>query len=98
MVTKDVIRFPAERTARPARVGASVLDLVRDRLREWLGRGLNMASIPGVIAATDIHDQTTGQHIAIAVSALSVRLTVNGRDFYFDRLTGRFRGAGSGLL
>ncbi|MGH6735018.1 MAG: hypothetical protein ACRECX_02910 [Methyloceanibacter sp.] len=46
---------------------------------------------------TEIHDQTTGQHIAISVGTLSVCLTVNGRDFYFDRFTGRFTGTGSSV-
>ena len=42
-----------------------------------------------------INDPATGQQIAVTVGDLLVRLTVNGRDFYFDRLTGRFDGTGT---
>ncbi len=92
-----IIRFPAERTGHPARGPATPLDVAGGRLRERLGRFVSYLGIPGAIVPTEIHDQTTGQHIAISVGTLSVCLTVNGRDFYFDRFTGRFTGTGSSV-
>jgi hypothetical protein len=92
---RAVLRFPAERTGHPARYGTRVFDVAKDRLREWVGRLANLLRIPGAIQPTEIHDKATGQIIAVTVGALFVRLTVNGRDFYFDRVTGRFDGTGS---
>jgi hypothetical protein len=92
---RDVLRFPTERTSHPARTGATVVDVATLRAREWLGRFANWIRIPGAIKPTEIHDPLTGQRIAVTVDAFFVRLTVNGRDFYFNRLTGRFDGTGS---
>jgi hypothetical protein len=92
---RAVIRFPGERTGHPARGGASTWEVAKSRLREWLGRLANRFGAPGAIQPTKIRDQLTGQQISVAVSALSVRLTVDGRDYYFDRLSGRFNGSGS---
>lgn len=94
---KRIVRFPTERTSHPARAGATALDIAKGRLREWIGAVANRVGVPGAIQPTEIKDQATGQHIAVTVSALFVRLRVNGRDFYFDRVTGRFDGTGSGV-
>jgi hypothetical protein len=94
---KHIIRFPSERTSHPVRNGASWIDIGKGRLRACLGHMMNWFGLPGAISAAEIDDHSTGQHVAVAVDAHFVRLTVNGRDFYFDRLTGRYDGAGSGL-
>jgi hypothetical protein len=92
-----VLRFPTERTGHPVREGANWIDLAKGRLRDWLGQGLNRIGAPGAIAPVEIQDHATGQQIAVAVGALFVRLTVNGRDFYFDRITGHHDGSGSAI-
>jgi hypothetical protein len=93
---RSIVRFPTERTGHPARYRATVFDIAKARLREWVGRLANWLRIPGAIQPTEIHDKATGQNITVAVGALFVRLTVNQRDFYFDRVSGRFDGTGSG--
>jgi hypothetical protein len=93
---KGLIRFPVERTGHPARGGASIWDMMALRLRMWCGNLANRLGLPGSIQPVDIHDRITGQHIAVTVGALLVCVTVNGRDFYFNRITGRFDGTGSG--
>jgi hypothetical protein len=95
---RDVLRFPAERVSHPARNGATVADIAKGRFRRWVGHLLNRAGVPGALAPIEIHDHATGQHVAVAVGARIVRLTVNGRDFYFDRLTGRYDGTGSATI
>ena len=67
----------------------------RGRMREIAGRALGRLGVPGAIADAEIRDDLTGQQINIAVQAHYVRLTVNGRDYYFDRITGRFDGTGA---
>lgn len=91
---RRVIRFPSERTGHPARGGASTLRIFSARFRGWLGRVLNVARIPGAIQSVEIDDSVAGQHIAVSVGDLFVRLSMNGRDYYFNRLTGCFDGTG----
>ena len=45
----------------------------------------------------EVKDSLTGQEVAVSVEVLFVRLTVDGRDYYFDRLTGKYNGTGSAL-
>ena len=56
---------------------------------------MNWMRLPAAMQPVAINDPATGQQIAVTVGDLLVRLTVNGRDFYFDRLTGRFDGTGT---
>ncbi len=98
MKRDGVLRFPAERTSRAARNGATALDTIKSRLRETIGKIANRLGLPGAVQPVEIHDPATGQRITIAVGAVMVRVTVNGRDLYFDRLTGRFDGTGSTLV
>jgi hypothetical protein len=90
-----IVRFPAERVPRAAAVGATRVDILKGRLRERLGRLLNRMGAPGVIRDMEVNDKAAGHTVAVAVGDLFVKLTVNGRDYYFDRVTGRFDGTGS---
>jgi hypothetical protein len=94
-VKRAVVRFPSERVVSSARGGATWLEIWTGRLREWLGRSLNLLGAPGAIREMEFSDQLAGQHIAVSVGELFVCMSVNGRDYYFDRLTGRFDGTGS---
>lgn len=94
-VGHKILRFPTDRTSHPAREGATALDVIKSRLRETIGRVANRLGLPGAIRPIEIHDATTGYQIRVSVGTSMVRLTVNGRDFYFDRLTGRLDGTGS---
>lgn len=93
----SVVRFPAEKTGHPARGDATAKDILLGRFRGWIGRMLNLARAPGAIQSTEIEDGVAGQRIAVLVGDLFVCLSVNGRDYYFNRLSGRFDGTGSPL-
>jgi hypothetical protein len=90
-----IIRFPTERLARAAAGGATPWQIWKGRIREQAGRILCRLGVPGAIANTDIKDAQSGQEISIAVGAHYVRLSIDGRDYYFDRITGRFDGTGA---
>jgi hypothetical protein len=92
--TARLIRFPIENISHPVREGATTLDVIKGRLREALGRLATRLGLPGAMQPIELLDEATGQHIGVTVGTLTVRLSVNGRDFYFDRLTGRYVGAG----
>jgi hypothetical protein len=93
-VGPSVVRFPTERVQRPAQRNASLLEIAAGRLRRWLGRILNHLGIPGAIQPMEFDDVLAGQRISASVGELFVCISVNGRDYYFDRTTGRFDGTG----
>ena len=93
--TLMLVQFPILFRGHAAQASASTLDIIGARLREWLGRVLNAAGLPGAIKDMKITDSVTGHRGAVEVGDLHVRFSVEERDFYFDRLTGRFDGTGS---
>ena len=92
-----ILKFPVGRVARPAAVGASRGQIWRGRVRELAGRALSRLGAPGAIADCEFKDAVTGREIQVEVGALCVRLSIDGRDYYFDRFSGRYDGMGSAL-
>jgi hypothetical protein len=74
---------------------ASWYEILRSRIRRWIGRTLTRVGAPGAIRNIEIFDELTHQRVEVSVSGSYTRIRVNGRDFYFDRITGRYDGAGS---
>ena len=91
----NVVEFPSARVSRPVRDGATTIDIARSRVKAGVGRLLNKMRVPAAIQPIEIVDKITNQHVAVAVDDLFVRVSVDGRDYYFDRMTGRFDGTGS---
>lgn len=58
---------------------------------------LNKIGLPAIIRESIINDELTNQKITIKTNLLFTILTVNGRDYYFSRLSGKFDGTGSSL-
>jgi hypothetical protein len=88
-----VVRFPSEKTVHPARGGTD--GKFAARVRRWGGRVLTLFGAPGAIRSTEIEDEVAGQRVAVLVGEVFVCISVNGRDYYFDRFNGRFDGTGS---
>jgi hypothetical protein len=63
-----------------------------------LAAGIGRLGVPGFIRNTVIDDPVTGQQIEIRVCALDTRLTIDGRDYYFGRFSGKLEGAGMGCV
>jgi hypothetical protein len=59
-----------------------------------MGRFLNRRRVAGAVQPINFNDPLTGNHIEVAINPLFTVLSVNGRDYYFKRLTGRFDGTG----
>ena len=78
--------------------GASRWCIIKGRSRLSIGRFLNWLRIPGAIRELEFDDPVTHTVIRVKVGPLFTRITVNGRDYYFSRLTGRFGGTGQGCL
>jgi hypothetical protein len=93
---QKVVQFPAERVTRAALGGgATPWQRLKERLRQLAGQMLSRLGAPGAIANAEIKDALTGQELSVTVGTCYVRLSVDGRDYYFDRLTGRFDGTGA---
>jgi hypothetical protein len=90
-----LLRFPERKGTDRARK-ANWLDIHIGRVRQWFGRLLNNFGLPGAIRSMDYQDIVTGNHVAVSIGSLFVRVSINGRDYYFDRVTGKFDGTGTG--
>ncbi len=88
-------RFGQDRN-RPTIVGASYTDILKGRLRRLFGALLNSLRIPGTICDCQLVDPVTHQTLTIRVGILFSRITFNGRDYYFHRITGKYDGTGMG--
>jgi hypothetical protein len=73
---------------------ASRITILRGRVREAFCRLLNRWGVPGAIKPMDFQDAVTKQHISVQYGLFFMVLTIDGRDYYFDRITGRFDGTG----
>ena len=91
-----VMHFPKSKIGRPASIGASWMDVTVSRAKELLGRLLNRLRIPGPVRNNTIEDALTGQRIEIHVGVFFTRISVNGRDYFFHRVSGKFDGTGMG--
>ena len=60
------------------------------------GRLLNRCRIPGTIQPVSINDALSGQTLDVRIGPLFTCISVNGRDYYFRRLTGKWDGTGTG--
>lgn len=81
----------------PAKTGASRWAIWKGKFREWAGRFLNRTGLPGAIQEATIEDGATGQTVNVRLGSLFTCITVNGRDYYFHRVSGRFDGTGSAV-
>ena len=70
------------------------------RVADWLAHAAAYVAdrlrLPGAVRPCEIEDPVTGDRISISVGPRFTRLAVNGRDYYFERVTGTFDGTGSG--
>lgn len=76
----------------------SALSRFRGATRETLCRILDFFRVPGFVRKLEFHDKLTNTNIKIEPSFLFTVISINGRDYYFRRLSGRFDGTGSGCL
>lgn len=72
--------------------------ILRSRGTEQLHRLLNRLGVPGVIRPMRYHDAVTGQQIEVKTGVFFTVVSIDCRDYYFDRVTGRFDGTGTGCL
>lgn len=89
-----IVKFPER--SRPASIGASKIQILTSRFGERVGAMLNKLGFPGAIRNAVIRDELTDYVVEVSTGPLFTKISVNGRDYYFDRLTGRYDGSGCG--
>ena len=47
-----------------------------------------------MIQDIEIKDEATGQHIVVKTEKRFTKLSVDGRDYFFDRKSGKYTGSG----
>lgn len=92
----SILKMPQPLHAEPAKTGAGLWTIWKWRARILFDRILNRLGFPGTIQNAAIDDLVTGQKIRVSVGVLFTKISVDGRDYYFDRLSGRYDGSGSG--
>ena len=80
-------------SAEPILAKPSLIQRFRDSLRRGLGRPANWIGLPGVVAPTTIDDAFAGK-VEIRTSPYFTVISINGRDLYFRRWSGKFDGTG----
>ena len=96
MTNSKVVRLQTRLVGRATTAGATWLDIQRSRLQMAFNKMLNKLGVPGAIKNGLIEDQLTGQTIRIQTGIFFTLVSINGRDYYFGRITGEFDGTGSG--
>ncbi len=87
----EILRFP-----HPAVEGATWWQIWECRARMLLGLIVNRLGLGGLVQPITMDDPVTGQHVEIRVNSLFTEISVDGRDYYFRRFTGKYDGAGMG--
>ena len=73
--------------------GGADMKRVWSSVRRGIGRLANLAGLPGAVQAMTIDDAFAGK-VEIRVSPSFTVVSINGRDLYFWRLSGKFDGTG----
>lgn len=88
------LKFPVPPS--PVTMGAGPRARRVCEVRDGIGRLLNRLRVPGCIRPVEFIDETTGRHIKVTTGSLFTRISVDGRDYYFRRISGRYDGSGMG--
>ena len=75
-----LVELPVKYGGRATEVGASRLQIFRNRAKETLGSLIRFLRIPGLVPDTAIKDELTGSEIIIKVRTLYTQISVDGRD------------------
>jgi len=78
----------------PTIEGITLIEIYIERLKQILGRILNYFHIPGFVKPTKIFDDLTKTRLEVKLSGFFTIISVDGRDYYFRRLSGKFDGTG----
>src|SRR5436309_14944377 len=91
----EIVRL-RNHTSRIPTTEATRFQIYRGRTAEIVGRCLLWLRIPGLVRPVEYYDEVSGIRLSVRTSLLFTKISINGRDFYFRRLSGQFDGTGQG--
>ncbi len=74
--------------------GATWWDILYGKLKQFAGNLLNGLGVPGFVRPLEIQDTLTNTYVQVRVSGFFTVISIDGRDYYFRRLTGEYDGSG----
>jgi hypothetical protein len=93
-MSSRILAFPL--AGQPTTANATRWQVLKSRFALAVAGLLHRMGVPGTIAPVSINDALTGQRLEITVDPFFTCVSVDGRDYYFCRFTGRFDGTGVG--
>jgi hypothetical protein len=81
----------------PVKNGVSLFAKYLSRFKFSIAGILNKIKAPGLVREIEYFDELTSQRISVKNQSLYTVISIDGRDFYFNRLSGKFDGTGSGF-
>ena len=94
--TAKILQLPIRDKGHPPTGHASRYDVLIGRFKECFYRLLDYLHFPAVVRNWNFEDELTGQTVELRIGLFFTRLRINGRDYYFRRLSGKFDGTGYG--
>jgi len=79
---------------KPAEFNATFKDTLHYFMLAMLGRIMMIFKIPGFIKPMETYDRLTNSYIKVQTTKYYTIISINGKDFYFKRLTGKYDGSG----
>ena len=79
---------------RPCTATATWWDIFTLRMKARIYRLLDRLGCPGIVRNFEYNDLVTGQHLELRLGTFFWHISIDGRDYYFRRLTGKFDGTG----
>ena len=67
---------------------------IKDAIRELAGHLFLFLNLPGFVKPIEYADKFTGDYIRIRVGKWFTIISINNRDYWFRRITGKFDGTG----
>lgn len=86
--------YPYFQGGKPAKMGASRWTITKESIKQRMGFLLNFLRIPGLVRPIKVYDRLTNTHIEVRLGGFFTVVSVDGKDYYFQRLTGKYDGSG----
>lgn len=67
---------------------------IRDAIYQLIGIICGLLRLPGFVRSIEYADKVTGDYVRIRIGRRYTIVSVSDRDYWFNRLTGRFSGTG----
>lgn len=86
--------YPLFQGGEAVKEGATWQVIVWEHIKQRVGYLLNSLGVPGFVKPTKVYDRLTNSHLEVRLGGFFTVVSVDGKDYYFRRLTGEYDGSG----